>query len=64
MRHFLSNIICAFIAKKSLRDKIRTMIRFPQTHEYVRYIRDISRNMKKRKITTNVGYVCKNVIVI
>lgn len=64
MRHLISNIVCAFIAKKSLRDKVRTMIRYPQTHEYIRYIRQLSRNMKKRKIKTMVGYGCKNFVII
>ena len=64
MRHLISNIVCAFIAKKSLRDKVRTMIRYPQTHEYVRYIRNISKGLKKHKIRTTVGYGCKNFIVI
>ena len=64
MRHLLSNIICGFIWKKTLRDKIRTMIRFPQTHEYVRYVKKLARNMKHPKIKTLVGYGCKNFIVI
>ncbi len=65
MRHFLSNIICGFIIKKSVRDRVRTQIRFPQTREYVRFIRDeYAKNMKQRKIRTTVGYGCKNFIVI
>jgi len=64
MRHLLSNIISGVIPNKSLRDKVRTMIRFPQTHEYVRFVRRFARNMKQRKIRTVVGYGCKNFIVI
>lgn len=64
MRHFISNIISCFIRSKSLRDKVRTMIRYPQTHDYVRYVRKFARNMKDRKIKTMVGYGCKNFIVI
>lgn len=64
MRHFISNLVCGFIWSKSLRDKIRTMIRFPQTHEYVRYVRRFAKNMKQRKIRTLVGYGCKNFVVI
>ena len=64
MRHFISNLICGFIWKKSLRDKVRTMIRFPQTHEYVRYVRNFAKNTKHRKIKTVVGYGCKNFVVI
>ena len=64
MRHLLSNIVCGFIWKKSLRDKIRTMIRYPQTHEYVRFVRRFAKNMKQRKIKVLVGYGCRNLIVI
>jgi len=64
MRHLISNIVCGFIDKKSVRDKVRTMIRYPQTHEYIRYIKHISRGMKNRKIRTTVGYGCNNFIII
>lgn len=62
MKHrFIYNIICAFIWKRSLRDKVRTMLRFPQTFEYIRYIRH---TYKHCKIKTAVGYGCKNFIII
>ena len=64
MRHLISNIVCGFIWKKSLRDKVRTIIRYPQTREYVRYVQKFARNMPKRKIKTMVGYGCSNFIVI
>ena len=64
MRHFISNIVCGVIWSKRLRDKVRTMIRFPQTREYVRYVRKFASNMKQKKIKTLVGYGCKNFIVI
>ena len=64
MRHFISNIVCGFIWKKSARDLVRTIIRYPQTREYVRYVRHFAKNMKQRKIKTLVGYGCKNFIVI
>ena len=64
MRHLISNIICGFIWSKRLRDKVRTRIRFPQTRDYVRYVRKFARNMEQRKIRTLVGYGCKNFIVI
>lgn len=64
MRHLLSNIISAFIRKKSLRDKVRTMIRYPQVWGYIRYVRHYARNMKHHKIKTVVGYGCKNFVVI
>ena len=64
MRHLISNIVCGFIWSKSLRDKVRTMIRFPQTHEYIRYVRHFAKNMKQCKIRTVVGYGCKNFVVI
>jgi hypothetical protein len=40
------------------------MIRFPQTHEYIRYVRHFAKNMKQCKIRTVVGYGCKNFVVI
>lgn len=64
MRHFLSNVISGLILKKSVRDKVRTMIRYPQTHEYVRYVRNFARNMKKQNIKSMVGYGCKNFVIV
>lgn len=64
MRHFISNIVCGVIWSKRLRDKVRTRIRFPQTRDYIRYVRKFAKNMKQRKIRTLVGYGCKNFIVI
>ena len=64
MRHLISNIVCGFIWKKSTRDLVRTMIRFPQTHEYVRYVRNFAKNSKQCKIRKLVGYGCKNFVVI
>ena len=64
MRHFISNVIAAFIPKKSLRDKVRTMIRYPKTHEYVRFVRQYAHGMVRCDIRTMVGYGCKNFVVI
>ena len=64
MRHLISNLVCGVIWSKSLRDKVRTTIRYPQVHEYVRYVRRFAKNMKQCKIKTVVGYGCKNFIVI
>ena len=64
MRHLLSNIISAFFFKKSVRDKIRTMIRFPQTREYVKFVRKFAQKLKRCDIRTMVGYGCHNFVVI
>ena len=64
MRHFISNIVCGFIWSKSLRDRVRVMIRFPQTFDYIRYVRKFARNMEKCKIKTKVGRGCRNFVVI
>jgi len=64
MRHFISNVICGFIWSKKLRDLVRTRIRFPQTRDYVRFVRRFAKNMKQCKIKTLVGYGCKNFVVI
>ena len=64
MRHLIANIICGFIWSKSLRDKVRTMIRYPQTREYIRYVRNVAKNMKQCKIKTTVGYGCSNFIIV
>ena len=64
MRHFISNVVCGFIWSKKLRDLVRTRIRFPQTRDYVRFVRHFAKNMKQRKIKTLVGYGCKNFVVI
>ena len=64
MRHFISNIICGFIWSKTLRDRVRVMIRFPQTFDYIRYVRKFARNMEKCKIKTKVGRGCRNFVII
>ena len=64
MRHLISNIVCGFIWKKTTRDLVRTMIRFPKTHEYVRYVRRFAKNSGQCKIKKLVGYGCKNFVVI
>ena len=66
MRHTLANIICAFIWKKSLRDKVRTMLYYPQVYDYRRFVCDYARrhHMKHCKIRTKVGWICCNLVVI
>lgn len=64
MRHLLSNIICGLIWKKTLRDKVRVMIRYPQTLDYIRYVRKFAKNSKKCDIRTVVGRGCRNFVVI
>ena len=61
--HFISNIVSAFIWKKTLRDKVRVMIRYPRTFDYIRFVRRYAGN-KKCNITTRVGRGCRNFIVI
>jgi hypothetical protein len=64
IRHFISNVISAFIRKKTLRDKVRVMIRYPRTFEYIRFVRELARDMARCDITTHVGRGCHNFIVI
>ena len=64
MRHLISNIVGWLIPDKALRDKVRTMIRYPQTRKYIKYVRQYAKNMSKCKIKTRVGYGCSNFIVI
>lgn len=64
MRHFISNVICAFIPNKKVRDKVRVIIRYPWTFDCVRYVRNYARNMSKCHIKTAVGYGCRNFVVI
>ena len=64
MRHLLSNIISAFVWKKSVRDKVRTMIRYPKCFEYLRWVRENACDLPNCKIKSVVGYGCKNFIVI
>ena len=61
--HFISNVLSAFIWKKTLRDKVRVMIRYPRTFDYIRYVRKCASD-KKCNITTHVGRGCRNFIVI
>ena len=62
--HFISNVISAFIWKKTLRDKVRVMIRYPRTLDYIRFVRRYARDMQKCNITTHVGRGCHNFIII
>jgi len=62
--HFISNVISALVWKKTLRDKVRVMIRYPRTLDYIRFVRRYARGMKQCEITTRVGRGCGNFIVI
>ena len=64
MLHFLSNIIASIIWNKTLRDKVRVMIRYPQVFDYIRFIRHLGRKYKKCNIKTRVGRGCHNFVVI
>ena len=64
MLHFLSNVICLVIPNRKLRDKVRVMIRYPQTLAYILWVRRYAAGMKKRKIRTRVGRGCRNFVVM
>ncbi|MCQ2598779.1 MAG: hypothetical protein MJ187_00135 [Alphaproteobacteria bacterium] len=64
MLHFISNVIVFVIWKKTLRDKIRVMIRYPRTLKYIRFVYQYPCNIKKRKISVHVGRGCRNFVVI
>lgn len=66
MRHFFANLVCAFIPKRTLRNKVRTLLYYPVTRDYIGFVRNYARshNMQKCKIKINVGWGCSNLIVI
>ena len=64
MHHFLSNVVCLFIPIKTLRDKVRVMIRYPKTLSYINWVRRYARGMNECKIKTRVGRGCRNFVVI
>ena len=66
MRHLLANIVCLFIWKKSLRDKVRTMLYYPQFHDYVQFVRRYAdaHHMRQCNIKTKVGWICCNLVVV
>lgn len=67
MRHFFVNLFCCFIWRKSLRDRLRTLLYYrPVVRDYLRFVREYARrhNMKKCKIKTKVGWICCNLVVI
>lgn len=65
MRHFISNIVCGVVPNKTLRDKLRVIIRYtPQVQQDIKYVRNWAKNMARCDIKTRVGYGCKNFIVI
>lgn len=63
MHHFLSNVVCLFIPIKTLRDKVRVMIRYPQTLSYIKYVRKYA-GKKGANIKTRVGRGCRNFVVV
>lgn len=63
MHHFLSNVVCLFIPIKTLRDKVRVMIRYPQTLSYIKYVRKYA-GKEGAKIKTRVGRGCRNFVVV
>ena len=63
MHHFLSNVIALLIPNKTLRDKVRVMIRYPQTLSYIWYVRKYA-GKSGSKIKTRVGRGCRNFVVI
>ena len=64
--HFVSNVISALIWKKTLRDKVRVMIRYPRTFEYKRFVRDYAHKhgICDCGISSRVGRGCGNFVVI
>ncbi len=64
--HFFSNVISALIWKKTLRDKVRVMIRYPRTFEYKRYVRDYAHKhgICDCGISSRVGRGCGNFVVM
>lgn len=64
MLHFLSNIFASIIWNRTLRDKVRVMIRYPRVWGYIRFVRQLGRKYKKCDIKTRVGRGCHNFVVI
>ena len=61
-RHMFSNIICGFIPNKQKRDLMRVKLRY-NTKPFVDFVREYVKD-SNAKITTCVGYGCKNFIVL
>lgn len=65
-RRLVANIICGFIPNKKLRSKVRVVLRYPETHSYIKFVRKWAEKndggLKKISIAFGVG--CKNLIVI
>lgn len=61
-RPFISNLICSCIPGKSRRDKVRVLLRY-NTRPFVKFVREYI-NDPKAKITTCVGFGCRNFIVL
>ena len=64
MRSLLANIVSGFFYKKSLRDKVRTRIRYPKTRDYIRYVKNFAGKGKPCKIKTMVEYGTSNFVVV
>lgn len=66
MRHFFANLVCAFIPQRTLRNKVRTLLYYPVTRDYIGFVRNYARShhMKQCKIKIKVGWICCNLVVI
>lgn len=54
----------AFVWNKTLRDKVRVMIRYPRVFEYIGWVRKFARGRMPCKMVTRVGRGCKNFVII
>ncbi|MDW2994839.1 MAG: hypothetical protein R8N24_02330 [Alphaproteobacteria bacterium] len=66
LRRFFANMISGLIPNKKLRSKVRVVLRYPSTKEYIKWVRDWAKKndggVQKMSIAFGVG--CKNLIVI
>ncbi len=61
IRHFFSNIICAFVYDKNLRKKLRVVLNSP-IREYKRFIR-ADTGLRRPHCRTFVGYQARSLII-
>ena len=65
-RRLFADIVCGFIPSKQARSKVRTILRYPSSRGYIKWVRNWAKKnaggVKKLKVAFGVG--CKNLVVI
>ena len=65
-RRYWAKIVSGFVPGKKRRTKVRNIVRFPRSREYIRWVRDWAEKNDGgvRKISYELGVGCRNLVVL